>query len=179
MLRSVTKPIKALVLTFVLFFVIQFWFAIWGFTMFRGHYESPDDDISGECNELGKCFWTTVDQGFKNDGGLGGGLTAISNSDSVYYWDRLAFDNAYNILLCTVLLNIVFGIIIDTFADLRVETQEKTSDMNGVCFICSIGRNEFDRHARGGFETHIKKEHNMWAYLYLCLLYTSPSPRDS
>ena len=41
--------------------------------------------------------------------------------------------------------------------------QETEEDMNNKCFICQIGREEFDRNA-DGFELHIKIDHNMWAY---------------
>ena len=37
--------------------------------------------------------------------------------------------------------------------------------MNSKCFICSVQRAEFDRKGRG-FDHHIKRDHNMWNYLY-------------
>ena len=41
--------------------------------------------------------------------------------------------------------------------------QDKSEDMMSKCFICNIERGEFDRGAEG-FENHIKRDHNMWAY---------------
>lgn len=32
-----------------------------------------------------------------------------------------------------------------------------------TCFVCNIERGEFDRGA-DGFQAHIKRDHNMWAY---------------
>jgi hypothetical protein len=55
---------------------------------------------------------------------------------------------------------VVFGIIIDTFGDLRGQTKDKQDDMNGVCFICGIARDEFDRNANG-FEDHTEHDHNV------------------
>ena len=40
---------------------------------------------------------------------------------------------------------VIFGIIIDTFADLRGIQQAKEEDMRGVCFICGLDRAAFDR----------------------------------
>ena len=65
-----------------------------------------------------------------------------------------------------MLLNIIFGIIIiDTFASLRDEKEDFKFDMNNVCFICSIERNEFDRFGNG-FENHIETDHNIFDYVY-------------
>jgi len=37
-----------------------------------------------------------------------------------------------------VLLNIVFGIIIDTFAELRVQKKQKEDDMANRCFMYDL-----------------------------------------
>lgn len=55
---------------------------------------------------------------------------------------------------------VVFGIIIDTFGELRGQTKDKQNDMNGTCFICGISREEFDREA-AGFGDHIEHDHNV------------------
>lgn len=126
-LRSVTKPIRALMLTFLLFLVVEYYFAIFGFAFMRDQYAGGDSCIDASCNNqcesLFVCFWTTFDRGFKADGGLGGYFSenlhyVTADTNSLWGW-RLLFDNAFNILLLTVLMNIVFGIIIDTFAELR------------------------------------------------------------
>jgi hypothetical protein len=62
---------------------------------------------------------------------------------------------------------VVFGIIIDTFGDLRGQAKDKQDDMNGVCFICGISRDEFDRNANG-FEDHTEHDHNVWLLLAAC-----------
>lgn len=33
---------------------------------------------------------------------------------------------------------------------------------NKACFICSIPAVEFQRHAKKGFEDHVKNDHNIW-----------------
>jgi hypothetical protein len=69
------------------------------------------------------------------------------------------------------MLNIIFGIIIDTFSELRRRKVEKTEDIEGRCFICGIEKEIFDRALEGanGFEEHIKRrtgDHHMWHYFY-------------
>ncbi len=55
---------------------------------------------------------------------------------------------------------VVFGIIIDTFGDLRGQTKDKRDDMLSTCFVCGISSDEFDSKANG-FEDHIERDHNV------------------
>eukprot|EP00297_Palpitomonas_bilix_P017120 CAMPEP_0113905282 /NCGR_PEP_ID=MMETSP0780_2-20120614/23895_1 /TAXON_ID=652834 /ORGANISM="Palpitomonas bilix" /LENGTH=177 /DNA_ID=CAMNT_0000899333 /DNA_START=513 /DNA_END=1046 /DNA_ORIENTATION=+ /assembly_acc=CAM_ASM_000599 len=60
----------------------------------------------------------------------------------------------------------IFGIIIDTFGELRAERDEIKDDIVGNCFICSVEASIFDRKSRtGDYAYHIKYEHHMWDYL--------------
>lgn len=62
-------------------------------------------------------------------------------------------------------MNLVFVIIIDTFASLRTQKVEKEKDMMNVCFICGIDRAAFDRYSERGFEDHIQHDHYLWNYI--------------
>lgn len=67
-------------------------------------------------------------------------------------------------------MNIVFGIIIDTFAELRDKKSFIDNDRKNKCFICNIDRYtvmiiQFDRNSYG-FDKHVKEDHNVWQYLY-------------
>jgi inositol 1,4,5-triphosphate receptor type 3 len=44
-----------------------------------------------------------------------------------------------------VLLNVVFGIIIDTFAELRESSASREVSMKKFCFVCNISSETFDR----------------------------------
>lgn len=72
----------------------------------------------------------------------------------------------FKIIVIVILLNIVFGIIIDTFAELRDHKSLQEEDMQNVCYICNIERSEFDRRGNG-FEHHIRHDHYSWNYLKL------------
>lgn len=62
-------------------------------------------------------------------------------------------------------MKLIFGIIIDTFAELRDKKNNDDYDRNNVCFICGLEKYEFDKNA-DGFENHKKRDHKMWNYLY-------------
>ncbi|DBA03745.1 TPA: hypothetical protein N0F65_004162 [Lagenidium giganteum] len=174
-LRSIVRPAKVLGLTVLLYLAIVYVFAIIGFSYFRADYTPSTDltnaQIAGEapyqCQRLFQCFLVSLDQGFKSNGGLGGYLKQHELGESLASYGRLAFDLMYNTILIIMLLNIVFGVIIDTFASLRTADKEKLMDMQNRCFICSIDAYTFDRSTKRGFHEHIYTEHNMWHYLYM------------
>lgn len=43
-------------------------------------------------------------------------------------------------MVIIIVLNLIFGVIIDTFADLRSEKQKKEEILKTTCFICGEGR---------------------------------------
>lgn len=105
--------------------------------------------------------------------------TGVNNITETYGFGRFFFDNTSNIILVWIMLNIVGGIIIDTFGSLREEENEKLRDKEDNCFICgnlkfflfilNLLRAVFDRNSSqssGGFQEHIKINHYMWNYLF-------------
>ena len=77
------------------------------------------------------------------------------------YYLRAVFDLVFFILVVIIVLNIVFGIIIDSFAELRDHQNAMNEDMRNKCFICSLERQTFDRYS-DGFEPHVAHDHNAW-----------------
>jgi len=74
-------------------------------------------------------------------------------------------------------MNIIFGIIIDTFSAMREVTESKAADMKSTCFICGNDRATMDRNG-SGFDAHITREHNMWQYLYYVVYLQEKDPTD-
>jgi hypothetical protein len=75
------------------------------------------------------------------------------------------YDLSFYIVLIVIVLNLIFGVIIDTFGDLRTEKNEKEDILKNTCFICGLERGRFDNKAIT-FEEHNDQEHNLWHYLY-------------
>ncbi len=60
-------------------------------------------------------------------------------------------------IILIITINIVAGIIIDTFASLRETEKEKNSDIQEICFICGNRKETFEKKSeKGGFLKHIK-----------------------
>jgi hypothetical protein len=118
-----------------------------------------------DCKNLWGCFKFVMCYGVRAGGGVGEFLKLTIGP-------RWLIDAMFFVILVVMLLNIIFGIIIDTFSSLRAEKNERMEDTVGVCFICGINDQVFDRASDepDGFKTHIKLDHNMWNYLYFIFM---------
>lgn len=76
----------------------------------------------------------------------------------------MVFNLFYFVFVIIILLNIIFGIIIDTFGELRDEKQARQRDIEQNCFICGNDRFQFEI-KRIGWIYHTQIEHNIHAYL--------------
>ncbi|KDO32193.1 hypothetical protein SPRG_03410 [Saprolegnia parasitica CBS 223.65] len=169
-LKAVVLPGKSLLLIFALYLLLVYIFATIGFFYFRPDYTPEamaNPNAPQRCSTLFLCFLSSFDLAFKSNGGLGGFLLPRALGTDPLATGRFLFDNAYNIILMVILLNITFGIIIDTFATIRTSHKERAEELRDRCFICSIDGYTFDRLTKRGFEYHTRLEHNMWHYLYL------------
>ena len=48
----------------------------------------------------------------------------------------MVYDMVFFFVVIIIVLNLIFGVIIDTFADLRSEKQQKEEILKNTCFIC-------------------------------------------
>lgn len=90
---------------------------------------------------------------------------------------RVVYDLLFFFVVIIIVLNLIFGVIIDTFADLRSEKQQKELILKNTCFICGLNRSAFDNKIVS-FEDHIKCEHNMWHYLFFIVLIKVKDPTE-
>lgn len=81
-----------------------------------------DDNDEAICTNLRTCFSTMFDLMFKNDGGFTGYFALSSNKyvSTLFTLDiKSLFDFVYNFVVLILVIEILSGIIIDTFAELR------------------------------------------------------------
>lgn len=128
------------------------------------------------CDSLLMCIVTTMNQGLRNGGGIGDILRAPSSKEPLFV-ARVIYDLLFFFIVIIIVLNLIFGVIIDTFADLRSEKQQKELILKNTCFICGLNRSAFDNRTVS-FEEHIKSEHNMWFYLYFIVLIKVKDPTE-
>lgn len=86
----------------------------------------------------------------------------------------------FYITVILLIMNMVNGIIISTFSQIREEFENKEKDKEDVCFICSRERSTFEKKKRS-FDIHIKSEHNQDNYInfLVTLLLTKTTDMNS
>lgn len=62
---------------------------------------------------------------------------------------RVIYDLLFFFMVIIIVLNLIFGVIIDTFADLRSEKQKKEEILKTTCFICGEYPPHSGKHATG------------------------------
>ncbi|CAB4017715.1 inositol 1,4,5-trisphosphate receptor-like, partial [Paramuricea clavata] len=135
--------------------------------------QDNDNDVAESvkehaCETLALCILTTLNKGLRNGGGIGDVLRPPSLREPMFV-GRVVYDMLFFFIVIIIVLNLIFGVIIDTFADLRSEKQNKEEILKNTCFICGLGRAEFVNKVVS-FDDHIKTEHNLWHYLYFIVL---------
>jgi len=58
------------------------------------------------------------------------------------FFARVVYDLIFFFVVIIIVLNLIFGVIIDTFADLRSEKQNKEEVLRNSCFICGKTRSK-------------------------------------
>uniref|UniRef100_A0A8C5HCW3 Inositol 1,4,5-trisphosphate receptor n=1 Tax=Gouania willdenowi TaxID=441366 RepID=A0A8C5HCW3_GOUWI len=127
-----------------------------------------DSDMERTCDSLLMCIVTVLSHGLRSGGGVGDVLRKPSKEEPLFA-ARVIYDLLFFFMVIIIVLNLIFGVIIDTFADLRSEKQKKEEVLKTTCFICGLERDKFDNKTVT-FEGHIKEEHNMWHYLFFIVL---------
>lgn len=157
-IKSITTPRWPLLLSFIFLLIIVYFFSIVGYTYLYNDFEA------GQCENLFNCFCQVFDKGFKSDGGIGGYLSDWTPGE--INLGRLFYDNASNILIIIIMMNIVQGLTVDTFALLRKEHEVNSKDRENKCFICGLEKETIERATSRPFKFHTELDHNEWKYVH-------------
>jgi len=172
-LKAVTLNASSIILTFVFALVVLYIYAIFGFLSFRNFF-NPDNGFY--CENLFLCWVTFVHYAIRSGGGVGDMMNPVLFNQTEYV-GRIFYDITFFALVIICLLNIIFGVIIDTFGELRDQKTDTETKMKGECFICSLDQSILQRKGKG-FENHVKRDHNMWQYLFYFLYLNQKSETE-
>ena len=130
---------------------------------------------------LMECWITYFNIGVRSGGGIGDLLDPKPFRDTGIYWIRYVMDMIFFVTVILLLLNMINGVIVSTFSQIREESNEKDEDINNKCFICNIDRMEFEKR-KILFKSHLKYEHNSKNYIkfliYLNLIHEKDLDAD-
>lgn len=103
------------------------------------------------CQKLSFCFFWTFSFGLRNGGGIGDSIRQVSYTieNRARFFTRIFYDIIFHSLICVILINIVLGIIINTFGQLRQEKNDIDEDIKNNCYVCGLNRVQFDKNADG------------------------------
>jgi len=124
-------------------------------------FENQNIDM---CNSLASCFFYTMNMGIRNGGGLADSMEPYEYGKDSKFGLKLVFDLSYFIIINTIILNIVFGVIIDTFGDMRDEAFRRQEILDSTCLICLNQKQDIDA-SEIKFKAHTEVHHNIWDYI--------------
>ena len=117
------------------------------------------------CKTLVYSFLNALDYGLRARGGIGDSAKRISFlKNRKHYITRLILDDIYFLLIVIIMIDLVFGIIINSFDELRHRNQKNNTDMENYCLICNSNRLLLEK-MRINFNDHINNYHNCWNYI--------------
>ena len=166
--KSLILKGNSLAWTVVFTFVLLYEFAGWAFYYQRDRfYETSGRDKPDQmCESLLYCFLTMINNGLRWHCGVG----KITRSESyiLHFWPfvhRFAFDLIFFWLIEGIMLKIVYGMILDSFGELRQAHYLIEQDMANNCFICNVEKDECEKN-NISFQEHCNEVHNVWDYAF-------------
>ena len=123
-------------------------------------------DDSGEeyCSSYLECFLFLFNSGIRS----GGIPFEVKISSQPGFWGEFIYSWIFYFIVILIILNIINGIIVDKFQDLREQNNLIYIEKTNVCFICSLHQSNFE--IKGiDFVYHLQHEHCLENnFNYLC-----------
>lgn len=134
-----------------------------GFFIYNDEFRSVDEELKLDLGQkLIQTFMLHFDFGQRSGGGVGDKLEEVKYGDDKYF-SRFRYDMIYFIVVKLLILNMINGIVVSSFSDMRETDDKKEEDQENRCFICSISKKEFEKE-EVDFKHHIKELHNIRDY---------------
>ena len=159
---------NSLIWTSLFTIVLLYEYSGWGFFFQKDRfYETNGRDKPDEmCKSLLYCLLTMINNGMRWHCGVG----KITRSESyiLHFWPfihRFFFDLLFFWIIEAIMLKIVYGIILDSFSELKQEHNLIEKDMANNCFICNLNKDECEKN-NISFQEHCDIVHNVWDYAF-------------
>jgi hypothetical protein len=157
---SVVLRYKQFLVAGCVIFIFVLFYALLSFLFFRSEFFNYDLN-ENTCDSFLICTLNILNFGMRA-GSLGFGMKSIHDP---LYWPEFFLDWFFYFSCILILLNVINGIIVDTFQQLREDNIKIEQIKNGQCFICSIKCEEFE--IKGiDFQKHLFEEHRISNYFH-------------
>lgn len=124
--KSITHRFPQLCITFILAVFMIYAYSILQVDYFREQFGA--DYPATMCSTVYSCLMYSLNLGLRNGGGIGDSMD-LMDLENPKFGAKQFFDISYFMLVNIVSLNIIFGIIIDTFAELRDAQNTRDEDL--------------------------------------------------
>ena len=146
-----------------LVFTLAFYLLLIYFYSLIFYYFYYDDMPPYSCDSVFQCLATvfantSVDNMYEI-------LTQGGNDNRKGSFARFIVEISFTMILVWLIFQMVTGLIVDTFSTLRKETDDFENDLNNICYICGLEREEIEKVYVGkfGFNKHLQ-DHNLKSY---------------
>jgi hypothetical protein len=180
-LFNIFKAMKMKFLSIIIVLIFDFiivylfmWFSYFYFSDFFNFDQILDRESHEKipepfCYSSLQCLLFMIQKGITQGGGIGEVIDKVSYyHDIPFFIMRFFYDMLFFIIIILILGNVFLGIIVDTFGQLRDDNYYRENDLNNICFICQLSRdNCLIRNI--DFQKHKKGIHNLWNYVYFLI----------
>ena len=130
-MKALTGHADQLLVTFILTIFIIYSFSTINAQFFSGAFDTQVVDTIDACSTIGKCLIYSLDMGLRNGGGIADShiLYDFEEGEGQGPWKvifKLVFDLGFFLMVQLIALNIIFGIIVDTFSEMRGKGDERS-----------------------------------------------------
>ena len=162
---AITSQMSNFISLFGFLIIFIYFYASISYSFLRNEFTIEIEGGTEEnvCSTLLECILTYFNHGLRSGGGIGDILPEVSYGKGMY-WFRFFNDFIFYIMVILIVLNILAGVIVSYFFEVREEENFKENDIKNNCFICNIDRATFERN-KIKFEEHKKLEHNVKLYI--------------
>lgn len=161
--QAITKNISDIIVTLFLMLMIVLIFTYGQFDYYVNNFTGPFGTGNQPCVSMYTCYLSTLSYGMRHGGGIGEVTEPVVYPQSGYQ-AKTIFDVGFFFLINMISLNIIFGIIIDTFGQLRDEEAEREDAYRNYCMICGVAKTDFE--AEGiNFNMHVREQHLINDYM--------------
>jgi inositol 1,4,5-triphosphate receptor type 3 len=158
--------------------ILIFFFSNIGFFFYIDEF---DAQINGKtenyCQTLLECAITYFNHGVRAGGGIGDILPEKDFIDMNSYTIRWTTDLIFYITVILLLLNMINGVIVSTFSQIRETSSQKEEDIEERCFICNKEKKDFEK-KKIDFSNHCETEHNLYDYIMFFVMLKRIEEKD-
>lgn len=123
--NAVVKNILEMALIFIFAILIIYMYSVITLIYYSDDFRTDETREFDVCQTLWGCFFNVLNLGLRMGGGIASSMTQIYSTH--FRWGpKVIFDITFFIFINVIALNMVFGIIIDTFSSIREKESHKS-----------------------------------------------------